>query len=181
MTSVTLDAPAAATAPLLLRDTTPEDAAALSAIYAPEVLDSLHSFEVEPPDAAEMAARFAAIRAAGYPHRVAVLDDCVVGYAYVSAYRTRPAYRFTVENSIYIDRAFHRRGIGRALLADIIDTATRMGFREMIAVIGDSENLPSIALHRAAGFEMTGVLRNIGHKFDRWVDVVQMQKSLTPA
>lgn len=167
------------TASFTIRDTEITDAAALSAIYAPEVLETLHSFEMEAPDAVEMAARLQAIRSAGFPHRVAVVNGRVVGYAYVSHYRARPAYRFTVENSIYVDRMFHRRGIGRALLADIIEICSRMGFREMIAVIGDSQNLPSIRLHETADFTLCGVMKEIGCKFDQWVDVIQMQKRLS--
>lgn len=171
--------PASAPLPLIIRDTVAEDIEAISAIYAIEVLQAPYSFEVTPPDAAEMANRIAALRAAGYPHRVAVLGGEAVGYAYAGAYRPRAAYRFTVENSIYVHRAHQGKGIGSRLLADLIGQCQAQGFREIIAVIGDRNNRASIALHHRAGFRIAGILNSIGHKFDRWIDVVLMQKSLS--
>lgn len=167
---------------LVIRDTTVQDIAAVTAIYAVEVLETPYSFEVTPPDATEMAARMEAVLKAGHAHRVAVLDDEVVGYAYSSAYRLRPAYQFTAENSIYVHRAHQGKGIGRKLLDDLIVQCGARGLREIIAVIGDSNNRASIALHHRAGFRIVGILNGIGHKFDRWIDVVLMQKGLsTPA
>jgi L-amino acid N-acyltransferase YncA len=114
----------------------------------------------------------------GFPYLVAEIDGALAGYAYAGPYRTRPAYRFTVEDSIYIDPAAQRRGVGRALLDRLIEEATRRGFRQMIAVIGDSRQTPSIELHRAAGFRMVGNFENVGYKFERWLDSVLMQRAL---
>src|SRR5262249_26929873 len=116
----------------------------------------------------------------GFPYVVAELEGGLVGYAYAGPYRTRPAYRFTVEDSIYVDPATQRRGVGRLLLDRLIDESTRRGFRQMIAVIGDSAQIASIELHRAAGFHYVGNIQNIGYKFDRWLDTVLMQRPLGP-
>jgi phosphinothricin acetyltransferase len=125
-----------------------------------------------------MRRRYAAIHAAGYPYLVAEDTDGVLGYAYASAYRSRPAYRYTVENSVYVDAAAVGRGVGRRLLTALIDECTRRGFRQMLAVIGDSGNAASIGLHRACGFTECGTLRSVGFKFGRWVDSVLMQRAL---
>ncbi|MGE5536293.1 MAG: N-acetyltransferase family protein, partial [Acidobacteriota bacterium] len=114
------------------------------------------------------------------PYIVAEIDGAVAGYAYASLYRTRPAYRFTVENSVYVAPELHRRGIGRKLLEQLIEECTARGFRQMIAVIGDSNQAASIALHKACGFEPVGTLKNIGYKFDRWLDTPLMQRALGP-
>jgi phosphinothricin acetyltransferase len=115
-----------------------------------------------------------------FPYIVAEIDGAVAGYAYASLYRTRPAYRFTVENSVYVAPELHRRGIGRKLLEQLIEECTARGFRQMIAVIGDSNQAASIALHKACGFEPVGTLKNIGYKFDRWLDTPLMQRALGP-
>jgi phosphinothricin acetyltransferase len=107
------------------------------------------------------------------------LDGCVVGYSYASSYRPRPGYRYTVENSVYVDLSLQRRGIGRALLSTLISACETQGFRQMIAVIGDSQNVGSIALHRALGFVHIGTMPNIGFKFGRWLDSVLMQRTLS--
>ena len=140
---------------------------------------SLASFEYDPPGVDEMIRRQAAILSAGYPYLVATdADGRVVGYAYASAYRTRPAYRFTVENSIYVDPTATGGGIGRALMTELIARTTAAGFRLMVAVIGDTGNAASIGLHRAMGFAPAGVLPSIGWKKGRWVDSVLMTRPL---
>ena len=154
------------------------DVPAIAAIYQPAVAHGLASWEYEPPDDAEMRRRFEAILAGGYPYLVAELGGRVIGYAYASAYRTRPGYRFTVENSVYVAADTQRTGAGRALLSALIDRCTERGFRQMIAVIGDSANQPSIALHRSLGFTFCGVIHSLGWKHDRWLDSVLMQRAL---
>jgi L-amino acid N-acyltransferase YncA len=154
------------------------DIAALAAIYGDHVLHGTASFEVEPPGEAEMARRFDEITSQGYPYFVALDDAKVIAFAYAGPFRARPAYRYSVEDSIYIDARWHRRGIGRALLDRLIDACTEQGFRQMIAVIGDSANTPSIGLHERAGFVRAGLLASSGFKFGRWVDTVLMQRAL---
>jgi L-amino acid N-acyltransferase YncA len=161
-----------------LRPATPADIAAVTAIYRPAVLTGTASFELEPPGEDEMLRRFRAITEAGYPYVVAELDGRVAGYAYVNAYRTRPAYRFTVENSVYIAPDVQGKGIGRALLDRLITTCRDDGFRLMIAVIGDSANFASISLHRRAGFRFCGTIHSVGYKFGRWLDSVIMELPL---
>jgi phosphinothricin acetyltransferase len=139
------------------------------------------SFEIEPPDEAEMARRYEALRADGYPYLTAEQDGTLAGYAYAGPYRPRPAYRWTIESSVYVAPHAQRRGVGRALLQQLILESESCGFRQMIAVIGDSANDASIQLHRAAGFRMIGTLDNVGYKFDRWLDSVLMQRPLGPA
>ncbi len=151
---------------------------AVTAIYAQAVLEGTATFELDPPDIAEMTRRFRTLKDAGFPYFVAEADGRVVGYAYAGPYRPRPAYRFTVENSVYLDPAAHRRGIGTALMRPLINACTSAGRRQMIAVIGDSANAGSIALHRALGFEMIGTHPNVGFKFGRWLDTVMMQLAL---
>jgi phosphinothricin acetyltransferase len=162
----------------LLRPATAADLPAITAIYAHQVLTGLASFETEAPTLAQMAQRFDAITGAGYPYLVAELDGAVLGYAYANHYRTRPAYRFTVEDSIYIAPAAVGRGLGRALLARLIVECEQRGYRQMLAVIGDSANTASVALHRACGFTQKAVLDAVGFKFGRWVDSVIMQRGL---
>ena len=164
------------------------DVAAITRIYAEAVRHGTASFELEPPDEAEMARRYQALVAGLYPFLVAeqggstsgsdVLGRKVLGYAYAGPYRARPAYRFTVEDSIYIAPAAQRRGIGRALLDRLMVESQARGFRQMIAVIGDSAQTPSIALHEAAGFRLVGTFEAVGFKFGRWLDSVLMQRSL---
>jgi phosphinothricin acetyltransferase len=166
------------TSALILRAARAQDIPAITAIYGPNVRDGIASFEYEPPDEAEMAKRQAAILGAGYPYLVAELNGVVVGYAYASAYRTRPGYRFAVENSVYVSPTAQGKGVGKALLDRLIDECARQGYRQMIAVIGNLSNAGSIALHRAAGFTVVGVLPSIGWKLGRWVDCVLMQRAL---
>jgi phosphinothricin acetyltransferase len=161
-----------------LRFATPADIPAIAGIYRPAVLQGTASFELEPPGEAEMLRRFRAVTDAGYPYFVAEVDGRVAGYAYASAYRTRPGYRFTVENSVYIASDAQSKGIGRALLAKLIDTCTAQGFRLMIAIIGDSANFASITLHRRAGFRFCGTIHSVGYKFGRWLDSVVMELPL---
>jgi phosphinothricin acetyltransferase len=161
-----------------LRAATPADIGAIQAVYAHHVLHGLASFEIEPPSATEMRERFEAITAGGYPYLVAVDGEALLGYAYASAYRSRPGYRYTVEDSVYVSPALAGRGIGRRLLSRLIDECECRGYRQMLAVIGDSANAPSIGLHRACGFNHSGTLRSVGLKFGRWIDSVLMQRPL---
>ena len=164
--------------PFIIRAATAADIPAITAIYAFEVREKTASFEMTPPDEAEMTRRFKAITENGFPYLVAEVGGHVAGYAYAGPYRPRPAYRYTVENSVYLDPAYYRRGIGSALLNELIAQCTARGFRQMIAVIGDSANAASIGLHRRAGFAMIGIHPNVGFKFGRWLDSVQMQLAL---
>jgi L-amino acid N-acyltransferase YncA len=161
-----------------LRPAEAGDLAAIAAIYTPEVLEGTATFELEPPDAAELGVRLAKVRALGLPWLVAEAGGRIAGYAYAAMHRDRPAYRFTVEDSIYIDPTMHRRGVGRALLERLLVEAEKEGFRQMIAVIGDSNQAPSIELHKTAGFRMVGTFEAVGYKFGRWLDSVLMQKAL---
>ena len=161
-----------------IRPAQPRDLAAITRIYDHAVRHGTASFEIEPPDEREMARRYEAIRAGGYPYLVAELDGEIVGYAYAGPYRARAAYRWSVEDTIYVAPSSQRRGIGRALLERLIADAEAGGFRQMIAVIGDSANASSIELHRAAGFRMVGTFDTVGFKFGRWLDSVLMQRPL---
>jgi phosphinothricin acetyltransferase len=161
-----------------VRPAAPADIPAITRIYAHAVRHGTASFELDPPDEAEMLRRQRTLLDAGYPYLVAESDGAVAGYAYAGPYRARPAYRFSVENSIYIAPDMHRRGIGRVLLERLIAECETRGYRLMIAVIGDSAQTPSIELHRAAGFKLVGALEGVGYKFDRWLDTVLMQRAL---
>jgi len=161
-----------------IRPAAPADIAAITRIYADAVRHGTATFEIEPPDEAEMTRRRQALLAAGFPYIVAELDGAVAGYAYAGAYHSRPAYRWTVENSIYVAAQFQRQGLGGRLLARLITESQARGFRQMIALIGDSTNAASIALHKAAGFGLIGTLRSVGFKRGRWLDVVVMQRAL---
>ena len=163
---------------LAIRPCTREDMPGVREIYALEVREGTASFELEPPSLAEMTARFAAIEAAGLPYLVAEVDGRIGGYAYASPYRPRPAYRYTVEDSVYVARFARRQGVGRALLAAVIERATVRDMRQMVAIVGDSAHLASIELHRRAGFRLVGTLENVGWKFGRWLDTVIMQRAL---
>jgi phosphinothricin acetyltransferase len=154
------------------------DLAAIADIYSHHVRHGLASFELDPPPLDEMRARFDAIARAGYPYLVAHDGERVLGYAYANHYRTRPAYRYSVEDSIYVAPDATGRGIGRQLLVRLIAECEARGYRQMLAVIGDSANAPSIELHRACGFAQVGVLPSIGFKFGRWIDSVLMQRPL---
>jgi phosphinothricin acetyltransferase len=164
----------------LIRPAELRDIAAIADIYDAAVRHGTASFETEPPDQTEMTRRFEALRAGGYPYLVAELDSCVAGYAYAGPYRARPAYGWTVEDSIYIAPQSQRRGAGRALLDRLLADAQDRGFRQMIAVIGDSANKASIELHRVAGFRLVGTFENVGYKFGQWLDSVLLQRSLGP-
>jgi L-amino acid N-acyltransferase YncA len=163
-----------------LRAALPTDVISILSIYAHHVRHGLGTFETEPPDLHEMASRHAQITAAGFPYLVAVEASAVVGYAYANQFRTRAAYRYTVEDSVYIAPDAQRRGIGKALLAELVARCNAQGLHQMLAVIGDSGNVGSIGVHRACGFEDVGVMKEVGRKFDRWVDVVIMQRALAP-
>lgn len=149
-------------------------------IYGHHVLHGTASFEVDPPDLAEMKKRRAAVLDLGLPHLVAERAGRVMGYAYAGNWRPRPAYKFSVEDSIYIDKDTVGQGVGKALLPVLIDQCAALGKRQMVAVIGDSAQAPSIRLHASCGFEMTGTLKSIGFKFGRWLDSVLMQRPLGP-
>ena len=161
-----------------IRPAQTRDLAVITAIYDDAVRHGTASFELDPPDQAEMARRYESLRAGGYPYLVAELEGDIVGYAYAGPYRARPAYRWSIEDSIYVARQAQRRGIGRALLARLVAEAEAGGFRQMLAVIGDSANTGSVELHRAAGFRLVGTFENVGFKFGRWLDTVLMQREL---
>ncbi len=161
-----------------IRAATPEDSSAIAAIYDAAVLAGTASFEIDPPGPQEMARRRQAIIDAGYPFLVMEEDGRVVGYAYATAFRPRVAYKHTVENSVYVDETQHGRGLGKALLEALISECERRDFRQMVAVIGDSGNAGSIALHRACGFAPIGTLPATGFKLGRWIDTVLMQRAL---
>ncbi|WP_456725026.1 MULTISPECIES: N-acetyltransferase family protein [unclassified Bradyrhizobium] len=161
-----------------IRPTAEADLPSITAIYAHAVRFGTATFELIPPDLAEMTRRYSVLIDGGFPYFVAVLDGRVARYAYAGPYRPRPAYRFTVENSVYLDPAVHRRGIGLRLMERLIAECDARGFRQMIAVIGDSANAGSIGLHRRCGFQMIGTHPNVGLKFGRWLDTVMMQRAL---
>jgi phosphinothricin acetyltransferase len=163
---------------LAIRPATEADLPAITGIYDHAVRTGTATFELIPPDLAEMTRRFGALRDGGFPYLAAELDGAVVGYAYAGPYRPRPAYRFTVENSIYLAPAAHRRGIGIQLLQRLIAECEARGYRQMIAVIGDSANAGSIGVHTRAGFQMIGTHPSVGLKFGRWLDTVMMQLAL---
>lgn len=163
---------------ITLRDLTPDDLEPVTRIYARHVLHGTATFEEVPPTVEDIAKRAQKIRELGLPWLVAMDGASFLGYAYADRFRERSAYRFTLENSIYIDPAFHRRGAGRALLKELIARCDMLGYRQMIAVIGDSGNQASIGVHRAVGFTDAGVYKDVGLKFGRWLDVVLMQKAL---
>src|ERR1022692_3065719 len=157
------------------------DIPAITRIYAHAVEHGTASFELTPPDEAEMARRMNDLIGKGYPYLVAEIGSVLLGYAYVGPYRARPAYRLTVEDSVYIAPDSHRRGVGRALLAALIEAAAARDFRQMIAVIGDStRQAASIGLHEALGFRHVGILQDVGFKHGRWLDSVLMQRALGP-
>jgi L-amino acid N-acyltransferase YncA len=154
------------------------DMRAVTEIYAHHVLHSPATFELDPPSLEEMMHRRRTIIEGGYLYLVAEADSDIVGYAYLSAYRSRPAYRFTVENSVYVRAGYEGGGIGLRLMQALLTECEKKPFRQMIAVIGDSANYASIELHRRLGFRMVGSLRSVGFKFGRWLDSVLMQKEL---
>ena len=161
-----------------IRPSLDTDVPAITAIYAHHVETGTASFETTAPDEAEMRRRRDVLVKSRYPYFVAELGGEVCGYAYAGPYRTRPAYRRSVEDSVYVGSAAQRRGAGRALLHAVIRACTDQGFRQMVAIIGDSSQTASIGLHRAMGFTMVGTLRNVGYKHDRWLDTVFMQLAI---
>ena len=166
------------TAEVELRPVTAADVAAVAEIYAHHVLHGTGTFELTPPNVAEMAARVDAVTSGGLPYLVAVSGGDVVGFAYAGPYRPRPAYRFTVEDSIYLRPDATGRGIGALLLRDLLTRCEALGVRQVIAVIGDSANVASIRTHESCGFARVGTFRAVGWKFDRWLDTVLMQRQL---
>lgn len=163
---------------MIVRASTETDVPVIAEFYRASVLVEAASWEYAPPSVEDFAKRRSAIVAAGFPYLVADVDGRPVGYTYASSYRSRIGYRFTVEDSVYVDPAMKGRGIGRVLLSALIDACTAQGFRHMVAVIGDSANVASIKLHEACGFRAIGVFPGIGYKFDRWFDSVQMWRPL---
>ncbi|WP_315723595.1 MULTISPECIES: GNAT family N-acetyltransferase [unclassified Bradyrhizobium] len=163
-----------------IRPTQEADLPAITAIYGQAVREGTATFELDAPDLAEMTRRFRTLSDGGFPYFAALLDGQIVGYAYAGPYRPRPAYRFTVENSVYLAPASQRRGIGMRLMRTLIAACEERGFRQMIAVIGDSANAGSVGLHTACGFEMIGTHPSVGLKFGRWLDTVMMQRALGP-
>src|SRR3984885_176020 len=161
-----------------IRPATAADLPAITEIYDHAVRYGTATFELIPPDLTEMTRRFGALMDDGFPYLVASLEGRVIGYAYAGAYRPRPAYRFTVENSVYLQPAIHRRGIGLQLLQRLIAECEARGYRQMIAVIGDSANAGSIGVHTRTGFRMIGTHPDVGFKFGRWLDTVMMQRAL---
>lgn len=161
-----------------LRDAAAEDFPAIAAIYAEHVRHGLASFEETPPSVDEMLERWRAITAGGMPYLVAHAGGEILGYSYASPYRARSAYRYSLENSVYVAAGGMRRGVGTRLLAELVRRCEKGPWRLMIAVIGDSANVSSIALHRKLGFQMVGTLRGVGFKHGRWVDTVLMQRPL---
>jgi L-amino acid N-acyltransferase YncA len=163
-----------------IRPSRDEDVAAITAIYAHHVLHGVASFEETPPSIEEIARRRGDIVARGLPYLVAERDGRVVGYCYAGPFRPRIGYRYTLEDSIYIDANEVGRGIGRRLLAPLIERCTELGYRQMVAIIGGQETVASIRLHEALGFKHIGVFPAVGFKFGRWVDTVLMQRPLGP-
>jgi len=166
------------TTPLLIRDAQENDLPAITNIYAYHVLHSTGTFEIEPPTLAEMTARRADVLAKGLPWLVAASADQVLGYAYASWFKPRPAYRYSAEDSIYVRHGDQRRGVGHALLAELTARCERLGLRKLIAVIGDSNNAGSIGLHQRLGFTLVGKIAGCGWKGDRWLDIVLMERTL---
>ena len=165
----------------IIRPAEAADISAVTAIYAHAVSHGTATFEIDPPSEREMAHRFRLLAEAGLPYLVAERDGEVRGYAYAGLYRERIAYRYTLEDSIYVAPEYHGQGIGRALIDRLLSEAAACGYRQMVAVIGDSEQAASIALHRAAGFRLVGTFEAVGFKFGRWLDTVLMQRPLGPS
>ena len=163
---------------LILRPSTAADLPAITRIYGHAVQHGTGTFELDAPDEAEMARRREAVLGNGLPWLVAERGESVLGYAYANHFRPRRAYRFCLEDSIYLDPAAQGQGVGRILLAEMLSQCEARGARQVLAVIGDSANAGSIGVHRSCGFEPTGVFKSAGWKFDRWLDVVLMQKAL---
>jgi L-amino acid N-acyltransferase YncA len=163
---------------VIIRPAVPGDIGAATRIYADAVVHGTASFEIEPPDQAEMLRRQSALLTNGYPYFTAEIGSVVAGYAYAGPYRERPAYKWSVEDSIYVAPDMHRKGVGGLLLRALIAASAQRGYRQMIAVIGDSAQIASIAVHERAGFSHVGTLRSVGFKHGRWLDTVLMQRAL---
>lgn len=161
-----------------IRPATPVDLSEIQSIYAHHVLNGAGTFEEVPPSVEEMQARYQAIVSRGWSYLVATDTTGVLGYGYYSQMRERSAYRYTAENSIYVRDDVRGQGVGKALVARLLEEAAAIGFRQMVAVIGDSENVGSIGVHASLGFQRAGLLRSSGLKFGRWVDTVYMQRAL---
>ena len=162
----------------IIRSSHDADITAITAIYAHHVRHGTGTFEIDPPSTADMASRRDDVRGKGLPYLVAAEGEKVLGFAYCNWFKPRPAYRFSAENSIYLAADAHGQGLGRALLAELAAQAEKAGVRKLIAVIGDSANAGSIGVHRSVGFRHVGILKSCGWKFDRWLDVVLMDKAL---
>jgi len=175
LTAVTITTASTA---LTVRPSRDADIPAITALYAHHVRTGTASFEEIPPGEAEMAERRAAILARGLPYLVAESGGTLAGYAYAGPYRTRSAYRFALENSVYVDAGMARRGVGRALMGPLLEICEAAGYRRMVAVIGGGDNHGSIGLHAACGFRPAGVLPGMGFKFGRWIDSVLMERPL---
>ncbi|MEO7399221.1 MAG: N-acetyltransferase family protein [Polaromonas sp.] len=165
---------------LLIRPSRDEDLAAIATIYAHHVCHGTGSFETEAPSIADMAARRADVLTKGLPYLVAEQDGTIVGFAYGNWFKPRPAYRYSVEDSIYLAPDLHRKGLGRALLAEFLARCEAIGIRKVMAIIGDSANAGSVGVHRSAGFQTVGTIDGCGWKFGAWRDIVIMQKTLGP-
>lgn len=163
---------------LILRDASENDMPAVLAIYAHHVIHGVASFEVEPPTLEQMRQRRADVCAHGLPYLVAERDGELVGYGYATLYRPRPAYHFTVEDSVYVREGMSGLGVGKALLSKVIERCTEVGRRQMVAIIGNSENVASIRMHERLGFRKVGVFESVGFKHGRWLDTVIMQREL---
>ena len=164
----------------IIRPSLEKDIPAITAIYAHHVLNGTGTFEIDPPSEAHMTGRRADVLSKGLPYIVAEEAGQVIGYAYCTWFKPRPAYRFSAEDSIYLAPGVHGKGIGRALLAELTAQAERVGIRKLIAVIGDSNNAGSVGVHRSLGFTHVGILKSCGWKFNQWLDVVMMEKALGP-
>ncbi|MBG6071770.1 MULTISPECIES: GNAT family N-acetyltransferase [unclassified Polaromonas] len=162
----------------LLRPSRDEDIAAITAIYAHHVLHGTGTFETEPPSTADMATRRTDVLSKGLPYLVAEQDGNILGFAYGNWFKLRPAYRYSVEDSVYLAPGLDRKGLGRALLAELLAHCEAVGIRKVMAIIGDSANAGSIGVHRAVGFEQVGTVKDCGWKFGAWRDIVIMQKTL---
>jgi L-amino acid N-acyltransferase YncA len=163
---------------ILVRDAREADTASIQKIYAHYVLNGVATFEEAPPTLEDMCSRREIIQGAGLPYLVAELQEHIVGYVYATVYRPRPAYRHTVEDSVYVAEEFQSKGVGRALLSTLIERCEAGDWRQMIAIIGDGDNMGSIALHSRLSFQQVGTLKAVGFKLGRWVDTVLMQRAL---
>jgi L-amino acid N-acyltransferase YncA len=163
---------------LIIRDSTEADLRMIQPIYAHEVLHGLATFEETPPSAEELATRRRSFLELGLPYLVAECDGVIIGYTYANNHRPRPAYRHSIENSVYVDNNYLRRGIGKSLLHALINRCERGWWRQMVAVIGNTDNASSIGLHKSFGFQHVGVLDSVGFKLGQWVDTVLMQRPL---